>query len=144
MDLEDKTQILPDTVRVTAATLARIAAREALQEAGETETDAPGAEQLATHPVGSRCEVAPGGRRGVIRFVGCPGGIPRPLVGVELDMSQGEDVQTGSGWLDGVEYFNQLLSRPDAPVVWKQPKDVVSGEFPEIDPFAGLSDSDDN
>eukprot|EP00931_Biecheleriopsis_adriatica_P013788 TRINITY_DN115299_c0_g1_i1.p1 TRINITY_DN115299_c0_g1~~TRINITY_DN115299_c0_g1_i1.p1 ORF type:complete len:147 (-),score=32.00 TRINITY_DN115299_c0_g1_i1:80-496(-) len=136
---------LPSTVRVTPATLQLIESREALQavpseEGSKLQQAAPLAVKLPQHPVGSRCEVAPGGRRGVIRYVGCPGGVPRPLVAVELDVSQGDDVQLGGCWMDGVEYF--LPSHADAPVVWKQPADVVSGDFPEIDPFADLSDSD--
>eukprot|EP00933_Yihiella_yeosuensis_P080616 TRINITY_DN94077_c0_g1_i1.p1 TRINITY_DN94077_c0_g1~~TRINITY_DN94077_c0_g1_i1.p1 ORF type:complete len:142 (+),score=16.88 TRINITY_DN94077_c0_g1_i1:40-465(+) len=135
---------LPDTVRVSAETLKRIEARELLQSLPPDVNDGsfePSSQTLSTHPVGSRCEVAPGGRRGLIRYVGCPGGIPRPLIAVELDLAQGEDVQTGGHWLDGVEYFKP--SRPEAPVVWKQPDQVVSGDYPEEDPFAGLSDSDD-
>ncbi|CAE7154082.1 unnamed protein product [Symbiodinium necroappetens] len=142
---------LPETVRVSAATRELIERREALQDVGEqphgltlrSSGEEPPAfsVQLDSHPISARCEVAPEGRRGVVRFVGCPGGVPRPLVAVELDSPQGEDVQEGGCWLDGVEYF--VPSRPTAPVVWKTPKDVVCGNFPELDPFADLdSDSD--
>ena len=69
-----------------------------------------------------------------------PGGISQPLVAVELDMAQGPDVQRGGHWVDGKEYFTP--SSYEAPVVWKPPADVTCGDFPEDDPFAGLSDSD--
>mmetsp|Transcript_44746 Transcript_44746/g.83586 ORF Transcript_44746/g.83586 Transcript_44746/m.83586 type:complete len:140 (+) Transcript_44746:48-467(+) len=133
---------LPPTVRVSAATLQLIDRREALQEAAlEKPSQAESfAVQLNSHPLDSRCEVAPGGRRGVVRFVGCPGGVPRPLVAVELDSPQGDDIQTSGRWLDGVEYFKPSAER--APVVWKSPQDVVCGDFPELDPFADLEISD--
>merc|ERR1712146_749427 len=72
----------------------------------------------------------------------CPGGVPRPLVAVELDLPEGPDMQRGGTWIDGQQYFRP--SREDAAVVWKAPQEVVCGDFPELDPFAGLDDSDDD
>ncbi|CAL1173880.1 unnamed protein product [Cladocopium goreaui] len=126
---------LPSTVRVSAATRELIERRELLQENQPVDVTRP--ELLQSHPLGSRCEVSPGGRRGVVRFVGRPGGL-QICVAVELDEMQGDDVQLGGRWLDGVTYFEP--SRADAPVVWKAPKEVVCGDFPELDPFADLSD----
>ncbi|CAK9047002.1 Tubulin-folding cofactor B (AtTFCB) (Protein EMBRYO DEFECTIVE 2804) [Durusdinium trenchii] len=136
---------LPSTVRVSAQTRELIEKREALQSEGPPQTvqETSSVEammlQMASHPLGARCEVSPGGRRGQVCFVGRPGGL-QILVAVELDMSQGDDVQLGSRWLDGIRYFEP--SREDAPVVWAQPKDVVCGDFPELDPFADLSDTE--
>eukprot|EP00434_Breviolum_minutum_P038883 symbB.v1.2.034501.t1/scaffold4452.1/size39499/2 len=126
---------LPSTVRVSALTRELIEKRELLQEYRPTEVTSP--EVLRSHPIGSRCEVAPGKRRGTVRFVGRPGGL-QLCVAVELDEMQGDDVHLGGQWLDGVTYFE--ASRPDAPVVWKALKEVVCGDFPELDPFADLSD----
>eukprot|EP00930_Biecheleria_cincta_P038261 TRINITY_DN26290_c0_g1_i1.p1 TRINITY_DN26290_c0_g1~~TRINITY_DN26290_c0_g1_i1.p1 ORF type:complete len:131 (+),score=11.95 TRINITY_DN26290_c0_g1_i1:52-444(+) len=128
---------VPATVRVTAATLDRIAAREAAQASGLSEVAAT---KLPTHAVGSRCEVAPGGRRGTVCYVGRPGGIDRPLIAVELDEPQGSDLQKGGAWIDGQVYFEP--SNPDSAVVWKTPADVICGDFPALDPFADLGDSD--
>jgi len=131
----------PPTVRVSAATAARILQREALQAADPNDPATMFAATLPDHAVGSRCEVSPGGRRGVVRFVGHPGGVPRPVIAVELDEPLGSDVQQGGKWMDGLDYFEP--SRPDAPIVWKPPFDVVCGDFPELDPFADLDDSED-
>eukprot|EP00747_Dinoflagellata_sp_TGD_P005063 gnl/TRDRNA2_/TRDRNA2_112769_c0_seq1.p1 gnl/TRDRNA2_/TRDRNA2_112769_c0~~gnl/TRDRNA2_/TRDRNA2_112769_c0_seq1.p1 ORF type:complete len:172 (-),score=26.60 gnl/TRDRNA2_/TRDRNA2_112769_c0_seq1:68-583(-) len=133
---------LPSTVRISEATLARLAARDALsQQAADGSREGFPLSDPSLPAPGSRCEVAPGGRRGTVRFAGCAGGIPRPLIAVELDMPQGDDTQRGGCWIDCVEYFKP--SNPDAAIVWKAPKDVVIGDFPEEDPFAGLSDSED-
>eukprot|EP00928_Gymnodinium_smaydae_P054888 TRINITY_DN38585_c0_g1_i1.p1 TRINITY_DN38585_c0_g1~~TRINITY_DN38585_c0_g1_i1.p1 ORF type:complete len:175 (-),score=47.88 TRINITY_DN38585_c0_g1_i1:82-606(-) len=170
----------PEGVRVSAATLDRIAAREAalnsasdpaaaarnakaqLSRTAATAVSEADVNRLAftaqicalaaagkqsapeepepDHAVGARCEVVPGGRRGTVRFVGRPGGVPRPLIAVELDFPQGDDTMTGGTWLDGQSYFEP--ARAGAAVVWKQPSEVVCGDFPEEDPFADLEDSD--
>eukprot|EP00927_Polykrikos_kofoidii_P050269 TRINITY_DN44186_c0_g1_i1.p1 TRINITY_DN44186_c0_g1~~TRINITY_DN44186_c0_g1_i1.p1 ORF type:complete len:164 (-),score=29.92 TRINITY_DN44186_c0_g1_i1:251-742(-) len=157
---------LPPTVRVDPRTAQLIAVREALQDlsgqataiaeqaaedaeaaheaakAGASPFAASVARKLTSHPVGGRCEVAPGGRRGSVRYVGCAGGIQSVLVAVELDSPQGPDTQVGGRWIDGQEYFKPF--RPDVQgIVWKSPAEVVCGDFPEEDPFAGLSDSDE-
>mmetsp|Transcript_4560 Transcript_4560/g.10054 ORF Transcript_4560/g.10054 Transcript_4560/m.10054 type:complete len:151 (+) Transcript_4560:34-486(+) len=134
----------PD-VRVQATTLERIALHEAAQalpgEEALNSTSAAEARVQLSHPVGARCEVSPGARRGVVRFAGCPGGIPKPLVAVELDLPEGPDRCEGGCWLDGEQYFTP--SMPHASIVWKRPEEVLCGDFPEEDPFAGLSDSDE-
>merc|ERR1712070_1246705 len=100
--------LAPPTVRVTEQTRERIAWREAVQaqalvdetvvtgttpSSGSRCAGAEFTQVLPSHPVGARCEVGPGNRRGVVRFVGCPGGIPHPLVAVELDEPLGPDRQ---------------------------------------------------
>lgn len=85
---------LPGTVRISAATRELIASREAVQDTA------------AGHQVGSRCEVAPGGRRGTVRWVGRPAGL-QLCVAVELDVAQGDDVQLGSRFLDGAMAFRK-------------------------------------
>lgn len=139
--MESTADGLPATVRANPETLENIDKREALQNSAVSEvlaqrifTDAAasrGVPEGFAQCVGSRCEVAPGARRGTVRFAGCPGGLPKPLIAVELDLPQGDDVQTGGAWIDGVVYFEP--SSPDASVVWKAPAEVVIGNFPPED-----------
>ncbi|KAA8497214.1 Tubulin-folding cofactor B [Porphyridium purpureum] len=60
---------------------------------------------LAVAKVGQRCEVSPGGRRGVVRYIGpvpgLPGGENRVWIGVEYD----EPVGKNDGTLNGKRIF---------------------------------------
>merc|ERR1712176_1552145 len=99
---------LPDTVRVKPQTAELIANREKLMNAAAADEEAAKkaagyevdaaevatgltpaghatSQKLPSHSLDSRCEVNPGGRRGVVRYIGCVGGLPKPLIGVELD-----------------------------------------------------------
>lgn len=139
---------LPATVRANPETLERIDKREAAQNNAMAAAVAqaisaaaavdPAKSQDLGALIGSRCEVVLGARRGTVRYAGCPGGIPKPLIAVELDFSQGDDVQRGGAWLDGAVYFEP--SSPEAPIVWKTPAEVVIGDFPPED---FLLDSDE-
>lgn len=96
------------------------------------------AEKIA---VGDRCEVSPGGRRGVVRFVGKPGAV------------EGGEGVLPAGWWVGVEY-DEPLGKHDGSVkgarffacaenfgAMVRPDKVVTGDFPPI--ADGLFDSDD-
>lgn len=78
--------------------------------------------------VGDRCEVAPGERRGVVKFVGKADTVaPGYWVGVQLDEPLGKH----DGTVKGKRYFecpllHGLLLRPDK---------VKVGDYPERDPF---------
>jgi len=106
----------------------------------------------------SRCQIAPGDRRGIIRYVGAvpelcgastssipsttpPSQLvsapPRPLlwVGVELDEPRGSH----SGSVRGVAYFTCRARHG----VFVKPSNVTVGQFPEIDPFDDEDDADE-
>mmetsp|Transcript_2181 Transcript_2181/g.4883 ORF Transcript_2181/g.4883 Transcript_2181/m.4883 type:complete len:276 (-) Transcript_2181:181-1008(-) len=84
---------------------------------------------LGPAPVGTRCEVNPGGKRGTVQFVGKVEGLPLGWwVGVEFD----EPVGKNSGSVNGKTYFEC----PDGYGSFQRPTNVVAGDFPVIDEFA--------
>lgn len=87
----------------------------------------PGPETVEGITVGARCEVSPGGRRGVVRFVG---EMPNRghWVGVQFD----EPVGHNDGSVKGVAYF----SCPMKFGAFVRGDKVQVGDFPERDPFA--------
>merc|ERR1712150_447753 len=86
--------------------------------------------ELAAHfSLGSRCEVAPGGRRGEIAHCGKVVGVKGIWIGVRLDEPQGSN----DGTKDGVHYFDCPGSKYGCFV---KPEHVTVGDFPPLDPFA--------
>ena len=99
----------------------------------------PGPESVSHVEVGSRCEVHPGGRRGIVKFVGEFKDVRKEInkgywVGVQLD----EPLGKSDGSVKGHRYFEcapkyACFARPDK---------VTCGDFPEIDEFASDSDEE--
>jgi tubulin-specific chaperone B len=92
--------------------------------------DGTQATEAAGIAVGSRCEVQPGGKRGIVAYVGntqAPG-LPRGWwVGVRFD----EPVGKNDGSFGGIRFF-------DCPSGYGgliRPAKVTTGDFPEVDPF---------
>lgn len=91
------------------------------------------AEAATLHP-GSRCEVNPGGKRGLIRHVGRCQGLPKGYwVGVQYD----EPVGKNDGTIKGVKYFDCLQSYG----AFIRPDTVTAGDFPPLDDL--FSDEDE-
>lgn len=86
-------------------------------------------ELAAGYPLGSRCEVTPGGRRGVIRFAGKIVGSKVPWIGICLDEPQGQN----DGSKDGKQYFECPGPKYGS---FSKPENVMVGDYPERDPFA--------
>ena len=84
--------------------------------------------------VGNRCEVNPGGKRGVVMFVGKVEGLPKGWwVGVQFD----EPVGKNDGAVKGKRYFEC----PDGYGSFQRPANVKVGDYPEEDdPFAESED----
>jgi len=88
-------------------------------------------------PIGGRCEVNPGGRRGEIKYVGKVGAVKNgTMLGIALDEPQGMNDGTRSG----IHYFD---CKGENYGVFSRPENVNVGDYPEEDPFAGLSDDED-
>mmetsp|Transcript_23410 Transcript_23410/g.55247 ORF Transcript_23410/g.55247 Transcript_23410/m.55247 type:complete len:280 (-) Transcript_23410:74-913(-) len=111
--------------KAEAELAARIAAGEVIEE-----EPAESAEEVSERiPMGSRCQVQPGGRRGEVAFVGAVRGIKGVWIGVRLDEPQGNN----DGSKEGERYFN---CRGDKYGCFARPDNVEVGDFPELDPFA--------
>lgn len=102
---------------------------------GEQEVDAQALTEeelraLAEHfAVGSRCEVAPGGRRGEVGHCGKVVGVKGVWVGIRLDEPQGSN----DGTKDGARYFDCPGPKYGC---FARPEHVTVGDFPPLDPFA--------
>merc|ERR1712048_305488 len=83
----------------------------------------------AAFPIGHRCEVDPGARRGTIGFAGSLGGKKGLWIGVRLDEPQGQN----DGTKDGKQYFECPGPKYGCFV---KPENVRVGDYPERDPFA--------
>ncbi|CAJ1403169.1 unnamed protein product [Effrenium voratum] len=108
------------------------AERAARRAAGEVIEEEPGEtveEVSARIPLDSRCEVAPGGRRGAVAFVGLVKGAKGVWIGVALDEPQGNN----DGAKAGERYFS---CKGDRYGCFARPENVEVGDFPELDPFA--------
>lgn len=108
------------------------AAREAAGEVEPEEPEKPEEskeEVQARMTLGSRCEVAPGGRRGEVAYIGYVLGLKGVWVGVKLD----EPLGMNDGTKDGKIYFD--CKGPKYGCFAKADK-VELGDFPERDPFA--------
>jgi tubulin-folding cofactor B len=100
--------------------------------------DMPGKETVEGMEVGMRCEVQPGARRGVVKFVGeadtsTKNIAPGYWVGVHFD----EPLGMNDGSVNGCRYFEC----PDRHGGFVRGANIACGDFPEVDPFA--SDSED-
>eukprot|EP00978_Attheya_sp_CCMP212_P030387 scaffold111510_cov54-Attheya_sp.AAC.2 len=99
--------------------------------------DVPGLDTVDGLQVGDRCEVQPGGRRGVIAFVGeVPEFSAGYWVGVIFDEPVGKTDGTAK---NGKRYFESPANHGG----FLRGKNVTAGDFPERDIFDDDSDSDD-
>lgn len=83
----------------------------------------------AAFPVGGRCEVDPGARRGAVAFAGTVAGTNGLWIGVRLDEPQGQN----DGSKDGKQYFECPGPKYGC---FSKPENVRVGDYPERDPFA--------
>ncbi|CAI5724407.1 unnamed protein product [Hyaloperonospora brassicae] len=96
----------------------------------------PGPDSVAHMKVKDRCEVQPGGRRGQVQYLGeVPEIAPGFWVGVQFD----EPVGKGDGSVKGTTYFGCEQKYGG----FVRPYNVAVGNFPVLDPFADLSDDED-
>lgn len=105
---------------------------------GKENVPAPGAETVEGIEVGNRCEVQPGARRGLVMYVGESKGAglgKGHWVGVQFDEPLGKH----NGFIMGTKYFEC----PEKHGSMIRGKNVAVGDYPEVDPFADLSDSED-
>jgi tubulin-folding cofactor B len=82
----------------------------------------------AAYPIGSRCEVDPGARRGEVRYAGHLKGAKGQWVGVKLDEPQGQN----DGSKDGKQYFECAPKYG----CFSKFENIRVGDYPERDPFA--------
>uniref|UniRef100_A0A7S3U794 CAP-Gly domain-containing protein n=1 Tax=Strombidinopsis acuminata TaxID=141414 RepID=A0A7S3U794_9SPIT len=108
------------------------AERQAKIASGELEEipEEDEAEVAANFPVGSRCEVGPGDRRGEVKYVGKVKGLKGVWIGVSLDLPEGMNDGSGKG---GKQYFE---CKGDKYGCFAQSANVKVGDYPEVDPFA--------
>uniref|UniRef100_A0A0G4HP01 CAP-Gly domain-containing protein n=1 Tax=Chromera velia CCMP2878 TaxID=1169474 RepID=A0A0G4HP01_9ALVE len=109
------------------------------KEGGEGKKERPKTPENAAqvYPIGSRCEVQPGGRRGEVAYVGPVEGGSGTFIGVKLDEPLG--VNDGRNKA-GKRYFDA----PDKYGIFARPEKVTVGDFPEKDPFASSDEEEDN
>ena len=86
---------------------------------------------------GSRCEVQPGGRRGLVKFFGPMAGLAGSWVGVDLDEPLGQNDGTS---IDGVKYFD--CKGENYGCFAKTYNVQVGPQFTERDPFASSSEDE--
>lgn len=84
------------------------------------------------YPIGARCEVNPGKRRGEVAFVGQVRKVT--YVGVRLDEPQGHNDGSGP---DGDRLFE---CAGEGYGCFARPENVTVGDFPAVDPFASSDD----
>eukprot|EP00919_Chromeraceae_sp_WS-2016_P029145 GHVR01069104.1.p1 GENE.GHVR01069104.1~~GHVR01069104.1.p1 ORF type:complete len:201 (+),score=27.70 GHVR01069104.1:109-711(+) len=85
------------------------------------------------YPLSSRCEVNPGGRRGVIAYVGPIDADKGTFVGVCLDEPSGRN----DGTHKGKRYFE---CKGEGYGLFARHENVTVGDFPELDPFSYLDE----
>lgn len=99
---------------------------------------------VASHPLGSRCEVSPGGKRGAVRFVGAVPSLPAgPWVGVEYDEPVGKNDGTPP-----VAKGASGVGKPPARLFecapgfggFVRPASVAVGDFPPVEVDFGSED----
>lgn len=120
------------------------AAQEAAQKAERARREAAGEdlgcvpeepeenpeEVAARFPLDSRCEVAPGSRRGAVAYVGSVTGMKGIWIGIRLDEPQGMNDGCGK---DGKRYFDCPGPKYGC---FAKAENVTIGDYPERDPFA--------
>lgn len=89
------------------------------------------------YAVGTRCEVQPGGRRGVVKYFGPMAGLRGSWVGVDLDEPLGQNDGTG---VDGVRYF--ACKGSNYGCFAKTYNVQVGEEYIERDPFESSSEDE--
>jgi len=87
-------------------------------------------------PIGARCEVSPGARRGEVAYVGTVESLMGTWIGIRLDEPLGNN--DGKGF-SGHVYFE---CRPKYGS-FSRAENVTVGDFPELDPFAFLEEGDE-
>eukprot|EP00927_Polykrikos_kofoidii_P055583 TRINITY_DN49801_c0_g1_i1.p1 TRINITY_DN49801_c0_g1~~TRINITY_DN49801_c0_g1_i1.p1 ORF type:complete len:327 (+),score=85.53 TRINITY_DN49801_c0_g1_i1:136-981(+) len=101
-----------------------------LAEGVKSERELTPEEVEAAYPVGGRCEVDPGARRGTVLYAGPVVGAKGSLwIGVCLDEPQGHN----DGSKDGKRYFECPGPKYGC---FSKPEHVRVGDYPERDPFA--------
>lgn len=96
----------------------------------------PGPESVVDIAVGMRCEVTPGARRGLVKFLGELEGMkPGYWVGIEFD----EPVGLCDGKVKGVQIFECKPSHGS----FVRGKNVSVGDYPERDLFAESDEEND-
>jgi tubulin-folding cofactor B len=111
---------------------AEAAARESAEGTGEELGGPlePSPEELAAaFPLGSRCEVQPGARRGEVAYCGPVEGARGLFIGVRLDEPQGMN----DGSKGDKKYFDCQGPKYGC---FGRPEHVEVGDFPPVDPFA--------
>eukprot|EP00930_Biecheleria_cincta_P072758 TRINITY_DN60106_c0_g1_i1.p1 TRINITY_DN60106_c0_g1~~TRINITY_DN60106_c0_g1_i1.p1 ORF type:complete len:288 (-),score=58.15 TRINITY_DN60106_c0_g1_i1:107-970(-) len=121
-----------EAAKAAAEKAARLAAGEVIEEE-PIEPEVTVEEVIAKIPLGSRCEVRPGGRRGEVAYVGEVRGTKGVWVGVRLDEPQGNN----DGSMKGKQYFD---CKGDKYGCFSKPENIEVGDFPELDPFASSDD----
>lgn len=99
-------------------------------------TGPTGPETIEGMKIGDRCEVAPGGRRGEVAYLGL---IPELGEGHWVGVIFDEPVSRGDGTLKGKTYFKAEQNHGG----YFRGGIVKVGDFPEKDIFAELDDSDE-
>ena len=96
----------------------------------------PGEESVVGMAVGNRCEVAPGGRRGEVMYIGTVKEIaPGHWIGVKFDEPSGKN----DGSIKEKRYFT-CMPRYGGFI---RPGNVTVGDFPEEDLFCSDSSEDE-
>ena len=96
----------------------------------------PGEESVVGMAVGNRCEVAPGGRRGEVMYIGTVKEIaPGHWIGVKFDEPSGKN----DGSIKEKRYFT-CMPRYGGFI---RPENVTVGDFPEEDLFGSDSSEDE-
>ena len=94
--------------------------------APEEVNDDTGKEEAESIQVGARCEVNPGAKRGVVRFVGRCDALPAGFwIGIEFD----EPVGMNNGTVKG----KKLFECSDGYGSLQRPKNVSCGDYPPLD-----------
>lgn len=131
-EMDDETYDLREnTVRAQKrAEQAKRAAQKAAELAANPKPERPETPRDVgeKYPIGGRCEINPGGRRGEVAFVGKIKGTEGTWIGVRLDEPLGQN----DGTKDGKRYF-ECQPKYGA---FGRIENVQVGDFPEIDPFA--------
>lgn len=98
--------------------------------------ESPAAASDTLPSVGERCEITPGARRGVVRFVGPTEFARGTFVGVELD----EPLGNGDGSVNGRMYFSTGAKR----AAFVKPEAVQTGaQYGERDALAEMDDDEE-